>query len=90
MLDMTNDHVQVLGDGACRYSDVIRTSTIERARPSAIPSTALSVGTAADVAVLNLLRDPFGFHDSLAAPSRETAPVCELTLKDGRGGVGLE
>lgn len=66
--------------------DVIRASTIAAARAIGHPEHGhLSVGAAADVAVLNLLHGSFGFMDSFGGTlAGDRRLACELTLKDGR------
>ncbi len=84
MLDMTTTMSKFLVMGMSLQS-VVQKSTIDAAR--VIDRTQhghLSVGAAADVAVLRVLNGSFGFTDSFGgylAGDRRLA--CELTLKDG-------
>jgi len=85
MLDMTTTMSKFLVMGMPLH-DVIRTSTIAASEAIGHPEHGhLSVGAAADVAVLNLLRGSFGFMDSFGGTfPGDQRLVCELTLKDGR------
>jgi dihydroorotase len=85
MLDMTTTMSKFLVMGMPLY-DVIRTSTIAAAEAIGHPEHGhLSVGAAADMAVLNLLRGTFGFMDSFGGTVKADQRLfCELTLKDGR------
>ncbi len=85
MLDMTTTMSKFLVMGMPLY-DVIRTSTVAAGEAIGHPEHGhLSVGAAADVAVLNLLRGSFGFRDSFGgAVSGDRRLFCELTLKDGQ------
>ena len=85
MLDMTTTMSKFLVMGMPLF-DVIRTSTIAAARAIGHPEHGhLSVGAAADVAVLTLLRGSFGFMDSFGGTLKgDERLCCELTLKDGQ------
>ncbi len=85
MLDMTTTMSKLVVMGMPLY-DVIRASTIAAAEAIGRPEHGhLTVGAAADVAVLNLLRGPFGFMDSFGGTLTGNQRLfCELTLKDGR------
>jgi dihydroorotase len=85
MLDMTTTMSKFLVMGMPLH-DVIRASTIAAGEAIGHPEHGhLSVGVAADVAVLNLLRGSFGFRDSFGGTvAGDRRLVCELTLKDGQ------
>jgi len=85
MLDMTTTMSKFLVMGMPLF-EVIRASTAAAARAIGHPEHGhLSVGAAADVAVLALLRGSFGFMDSFGGTLRgDQRLACELTLKDGQ------
>jgi dihydroorotase len=85
MLDMTTTMSKLLVLGM-PIGEVIRRSTVTAAATIGHPEHGhLSVGAAADVAVLNLLKGSFGFMDSFGGTLRgEQRFFCELTLKDGK------
>ena len=85
MLDMTTTMSKFLIMGMPLY-DVIRTSTIAAGETIGHPEHGqLSVGAAADLAVLSLLRGSFGFRDSFGGTRPgDRRLFCELTLKDGQ------
>jgi dihydroorotase len=85
MLDMTTTMSKLLVLGM-PLNEVIRRSTVTAAATIGHPEHGhLSVGAAADVAVLNLLRGPFGFMDAFGGTLQgEQRLFCELTLKDGK------
>jgi dihydroorotase len=85
MLDMTTTMSKFLVPGM-PLREVIRASTIAAAAAIGHPEHGhLTVGAAADVAVLNLLRGSFGFMDSFGGTlAGNQRLICELTLKDGK------
>ncbi len=85
MLDMTTTISKFLALGM-PLCDVIRTSTVAAGEAIGHPEHGhLSVGAAADVAVLSLLRGSFGFRDSFGGTvAGDRRLFCELTLKDGQ------
>ena len=96
MLDMTTTMSKFLAMGM-PLADVIRLSTVEPARViDRREHGTLSIGAAADVAVLGLEQGDFGFMDSFGGVLRGDRRLeCELTLfagevvwdRNGRSGV---
>ena len=84
MKDMTNLMSKFLSMNV-PLADVIRMSTVNPATQIKHPELGhLSVGAAADVAVLRLEEGQFGFTDARGAKMSGTKRViCELTLRDG-------
>jgi dihydroorotase len=85
MKDMTTTMSKVLSLGVS-LSDVIRMSTANAAVSIRRPSVGrLSVGDAADVAVLRLDNGQFGYQDARGARFMgKQKLVCEMTLRDGK------
>ena len=84
MLDMATTMSKCLVMGM-PLNDVIRASTADAARVIGRPEHGrLTVGAAADVAVLRMLQGSFGYLDSFEGRYEgDRRLVCELTLKDG-------
>ncbi len=84
MLDMPTTMSKFLVMGM-PLADVVRLSTVEPARVINRPEHGtLSVGAAADVAVLRLEEGRFGYMDSFDGRLEgDRRLLCELTLKDG-------
>ncbi len=84
MLDMPTTMSKFLCMGM-PLGDVIRLSTISPARVIGRPEHGhLSVGAAADIAVLGLAKGDFGFMDAFGGVMRGDQRLhCELTLCDG-------
>ena len=84
MLDMPTTMSKFLVMGM-PLADVVRLSTVEPARVINRPEHGtLSVGAAADVAVLRLDEGRFGYMDSFDGRLfGDRRLLCELTLKDG-------
>ena len=84
MLDMATTMSKCLVMGM-PLNDVIKASTIDAARViNRTEHGHLSVGAAADVAVLNLAEGSFGYLDSFDGRYEgDRRLTCELTLKDG-------
>ena len=84
MKDMTNLMSKFLSMNV-PLADVIRMSTVNPATQIKHPELGhLSVGAAADVAVLRLEEGQFGFTDARGAKMSGTKRItCELTLRDG-------
>ncbi len=84
MLDMATTMSKCLVMGM-PLNDVVKASTVDAARVIGRPEHGhLTVGAAADVAVLKLLEGSFGYLDSFDGRYEgDRRLVCELTLKDG-------
>ena len=84
MLDMATTMSKCLVMGM-PFNDVVKASTVDAARVIGRPEHGhLTVGAAADVAVLKLLEGSFGYLDSFDGRYEgDRRLVCELTLKDG-------
>lgn len=85
MLDMTTTMSKFLAMGM-PLSEVVRASTINPANEIGHPELGhLSIGSVADIAVLNLMKGRFGYNDSLGGRMEGNKRLfCELTLKDGK------
>ena len=84
MLDMATTMSKCLVMGM-PLNDVIKASTVDAARVIGRPEHGhLTVGAAADIAVLDMLEGSFGYLDSFEGRFEgDRRLVCELTLKDG-------